>query len=73
MFLSFPLVFLVVFAIFFYRAGEFEGGPSLMWAVLSVAVSLVTWRWLGWGLFSMVLGQVALFVGIAIVRVIRKS
>jgi hypothetical protein len=73
MFLSFPLVFLVVFAIFFYRAGEFEGGPSIMWAALSVAVSLATWRWLGWGLFSLILGQVALFLGITIVRAMRKS
>jgi hypothetical protein len=44
-----------------------------MWAALSVAVSLATWRWLGWGLFSLILGQVALFLGITIVRAMRKS
>jgi hypothetical protein len=72
-FYSFSFLFTVVFAIFFYRAGEFDGGPGLLWAVLSIAISLLIWQWLRWGLLAMVLGQILLFVGIGVVRVIRKS
>jgi hypothetical protein len=64
---------LVVFAIFFYRAGEFEGGPSLLWTVLSVLISFLFWHWLRLGLFGMILGQVGLFVGIGVYRVMRKE
>jgi len=61
-------------AIFFYRAGMFDGSPGLLWAVLSVVISLLIWQWLGWGLLEMmILGQIALFVGIGIVRAIRKT
>jgi len=63
----------VVFAIFFYRAGEFDGAPGLLWAALSIAISLLIWQCLHWGLLAMLLGQAALFVGIGVVRVIRKS
>jgi len=64
---------MVVFAIFFYRAGVFENGPAWLWAGLSLAISLVIWQWLRWGLLAMILGQLGLFVGIGVFRVIRKS
>jgi hypothetical protein len=70
---SFNFLLTVVFAIFFYRAGEFEGSPGLLWAALSVAISLLIWRWLGWGLLAMILGQIGLFVAIGVFRVVRKS
>ena len=72
-FYSFNFLLMVVFAIFFYRAGEFDGGPGLLWAALSVAISFLIWQWLGWGLLAMLLGQVGLFVAIGVFRVIRKS
>jgi hypothetical protein len=72
-FYSFNFLLTVVFAIFFYRAGEFDGGPGLLWAALSVAISLLIWQWLRWGLFAMLLGQIGLFVAIGVFRVIRKS
>jgi len=72
-FYSFNFLLLIVFAVFFYRAGEFDNAPGILWAALSVVISLLVWQWLRWGLLAMVLGQVALFVGIGVVRAIRKS
>jgi hypothetical protein len=69
----FAFILLVVFAIFFYRAGEFEGSSGMVWAGISVLISILIWRWLGWGLLGMILGQIGLFVGIGIVRALRKS
>lgn len=64
---------MVVCAVFFYRAGVFDDGPGLLWAALSVLISLAVWQWLGWGLLAMILAQVVLFVGIGVFRTIRKS
>jgi hypothetical protein len=72
-FYSFNFVLTVVFAVFFYRAGVFDNGPGLLWAALSVVISLAVWQWLRWGLLAMILGQVVLFAGIGVFRVIRKS
>jgi hypothetical protein len=72
-FYSWNFLLTVVFAIFFYRAGEFDGGPGLLWAALSVAISFLVWWWLRWGLLPMILGQLGLFVGIGVFRVFRKS
>ena len=71
-FYSFNSVLLVVFAIFFYRAGESENCPGLLWAAMSVLISLLIWQWLGWGLLAMILGQVGLFASIGVYRAIRK-
>jgi hypothetical protein len=72
-FYSFNFVGMVVFAIFFYRAGVFDNSPGLLWAALSVVISFLTWQWLHWGLLGMILGQIALFFGIAVFRVIRNK
>jgi len=72
-FYSWNFLLTVVFAIFFYRAGEFDGGPGLWWAAMSIVISFLIWQWLGWGLLAMLLGQIILFVGIGIFGVIRKS
>ena len=75
-FYSFNFLAMVVFAIFFHRAAQFDGGSQwvgLFWAALSVAISFVIWQWLHWGAFAMFLGQIALFAGIGVFRVMRKS
>lgn len=72
-FLSFSGLLTIAFAIFFYRAGVFDGGPGLLWAVLSVVISVLVWRWLGLGMLGIIFGQIGLFVGIGIFRVIRKT
>ena len=72
-FYSWNFVLMVVFAIFFYRAGVFENSSAWLWTGLSVAISLVIWQWFHWGLLAMILGQLGLFVGIGVFRVLRKS
>src|SRR5437667_4002790 len=47
-FYSFTFILLVACAIFFYRAGEFDGSSGMLWAALSVAISVVAWRVFGW-------------------------
>jgi hypothetical protein len=64
----------IAFAVFFYRAGEFEndGSPGLLWTVLSLAVSLLT-LWLRMGLMGLLFGQICLYLGITLYRVNRKE
>jgi hypothetical protein len=69
---SFNFVLLILMAVFFYRAADFEDGPRLLWTALSVAISLLTWQVLRMGLLEMMLGQAGLFVGITLVRARRK-
>ena len=61
-------VVLIVFAIFWYRAADFEGAPAWLWTGLSLIISLAIWRWLSGGWLAMALGQAGLFVGIGIYR-----
>ena len=44
-FYSFTFWLLVACAVFFYRAGEFEGTSGGVWAGLSVLISGVIWLW----------------------------
>lgn len=72
-FYSIHCIFTIVFALFFYRAGAFDNSPGWLWAILSAAISLLIWQWLHGGLIALVLGQVGLFFGITLFRVLRKS
>jgi hypothetical protein len=63
----------VVFAIFFYRAAELEDESGWIWCSLSVVISALTLFFLHWGWLGYFLGQVGLFVGITIFRMLRKS
>jgi hypothetical protein len=73
MFYSITFVLLIVCAVFYYRAAEYEGSSGVLWCSLSVLVSVLTWRVLHLGLLGTLLGQVALFLGITLVRTLRKS
>lgn len=68
----FSIVLIAVFAAFFYRAAEFENEPSLLWCGLSIALSLISLLYFHWGLLGILLGQVGLFAGITIARLLRK-
>ncbi len=72
-FYSFTFVLLLICAVFFYRAGEFEGSSGLVWAALSVLISVAIWRWLHWGFIGVLLGQIGLFAGITLYRSRRKA
>ena len=71
-FYSYTFIVLVVFAVFFYRAGEFEGSSGLVWAGLSILISVAIWRWLHGGVIAVLLGQLGLFAGITLYRSHKK-
>lgn len=71
-FYSFTFILVIVCAIFFYRAGEFDGSSGLLWAGLSALISLAIYGWLHGGFVAVLLGQVGLFGGITIVRLNKK-
>jgi len=73
MFYSFTFALVIVCAVFYYRAAEYEGSSGLLWSSLSVLISVLTWRVLHWGWLGTLLGQVVLFLGITTVRALRKS
>ncbi len=68
----FILIVLFTCALFFFVAGRFENTSGLVWAGLSVAVTLGIWLGLGGGLFSVVAGQVGLYVAITVYRSRRR-
>jgi hypothetical protein len=65
-FYSFTFVLLLACAVFFYRAGELEGGSGVAWAALSVLVSVAIWHWLNGRFIAVLLGQVGLFAVITL-------
>jgi hypothetical protein len=67
-FYSFTFLLLVVCAVFFYRAGEYQSSSGLVWAGLSTLISLAIWGWLHGGFVAVLLGQLGLFGGITLFR-----
>jgi hypothetical protein len=72
-FYSLQFVMLVACAVFYYRAAVMEDSSGFLWSALSVLVFLLTWIVLSWGWLGCLLGQVALFAGITVVRVLRRQ
>lgn len=68
-----PLIVLCVCAITFYRAGVHEHSWGLLWAALSLAISLVVLFVLHLGLLAVFGGQLLLFLGITAYRVWQKK
>jgi len=71
-FYSFTFVLILACAIFFYRAGEFEGSSGLAWAAVSLLISVAIWQWLHGGMIAVLVGLVGLFVGITLYRSRKK-
>jgi len=69
---SFTFILIVACGVFFYRAGEFEGASGLFWGGLSVLISVMIWHWLRGNFFFVLLGQLALYAGITVVRSRKK-
>ena len=67
-------VLMIIFAVLYYKAAAREGASKFLWVGLSVIVSLIS-RILSWGPLGLILGQVALFFVIGIIRSLlsRKS
>ena len=72
-FYSLQFVMLLACAVFYYKAAEMEGCSGLLWSALSVFVFILTWIVLSWGWLGCLLGQVGLFAGITVVRVLRRQ
>ena len=61
----------------YWKAGEMEDPTgslvSAAWAGLSALVFLMTWLLLGWGWMGIIVSQVGLGIGIAIVRAAKDA
>ncbi len=64
---SLDTILIIAFAVLYYKAADIENASKLLWVGLSLIVSLAT-RILHPGLPWLILGQVALFFTIAVVR-----
>ena len=71
--ISYTTVAIILSAILFYRAAKYEGSSAIFWVVLSVVISLLLLTSLEVKTVGIILGQVGLFLGITIFRVIRDS
>ena len=66
------LIVIAVCAIAFYRAGRMEHSWGLLWAALSIAISMLILFVLHWGTLTVFAGQAALFVAITLWRMRQK-
>jgi hypothetical protein len=69
----FAILVIAAGAAFFYRAAEFENESRLLWCGLSLVISLVMMFCLRLGWLGALLGQIGLFAGITLFRIMRKS
>ena len=69
---SITVLLMIACAVFYYRAGEYEGTSGWIWGGLSLLVSLVIWRLLHGGFFWVLLGQLGLFAAITAWRTRKK-
>ena len=66
------LVVVSVCALFYYRAGRVERSWGILWAALSIAISILVLEFLHYGVFAVFAGQLLLFVAITVYRVWRS-
>ena len=71
-FYSLTFIFSLACAIFFYRAGEYEGTSGIAWGGLSLLISIALWRWLHGGMITILLGQFGLYAAITLYRSRKK-
>lgn len=61
-----------VFAVLFFKVAEIEKLSGPLWATVSAVCFVGTWIGLGLGWLGCLAGQLGLFVGLGIVKAIRK-
>jgi hypothetical protein len=67
------IVVLLVCAAAYYRLADLDPEASaIIWTGLSLAMFLITWLILRWGLLGDLFGQFALFAGITLFRALRS-
>ncbi len=67
------IVVIVVCAVFYHRVAELENKSGLLWSSLSVLVSALVLFLFHAGWLGVLLGQIGLFVGIGVFRMVRKE
>jgi hypothetical protein len=67
-----PILIMLAFVVFFCRAAEAEDESPLVWGGLSAVISALLFFWLHCGWLGISLGQIGLFAGITIFRILRK-
>ena len=68
----FTILIIAVGAAFYYRAAEFENESTWIWCGVSLVISAVALLWLHCGWLGILMGQVGLFIGITIFRILRR-
>lgn len=69
----FTIAIVVMSAVFFHRAAEFENESTVLWPGLSLLVSAATLFCFHWGWWGILPGQAGLLLGIAVFRLLRKT
>ena len=70
--LGFDTLFLIAFAVFYYKAADMADSSKTLWTGSSIIVSLAV-RLLAWGLLGLILSQAILFFAIAAVRALLSG
>ena len=73
-----PIALTIAGTIAFFNAGEYEArdgsaNHAVLWAMLSLLISVLVLFVAGWGWLPWLILQVGLFVGIAAVRVLLED
>ena len=68
-----PIIAAVVCAMFFYGAAQRDQAPAVVWAALSVLISIFAIFFTSWRVWGVLGGQVLLFVGITFFRLWRDG
>ncbi len=66
-----PIAIIIVCAVFYHRAAEFENESTLLWTGLSVMISVTTLFLFHCGIFWVLIGQMGLLAGITGFRLWR--
>lgn len=68
---GFEIVVVLAFLMVYVKAAEMERSSPLLLGGVSLAVSLVTFYALGWGLFAGILAQGMIYVGMTVRNMLR--
>lgn len=67
-----PIAIIIVCAVFYHRAAEFENESTLLWTGLSVMISVATLFLFHCGILGILIGQAGLLAGITGFRLWRN-
>ena len=68
----FTILIIVACACAYYQVGEIEYRQGVILAGVSLVVSCLTFFWLGWGALASIGAQLAIFVALTVINLLRK-